>query len=222
MRRQVMVIGLGQFGMALAEALSHRGVDVLAVDSDPRLVQEASTFVAQAAAFDATDEDALARTEPTTRDVAVCAIGPVAREASILVTALLRQMGARRIIARAADDLHERILKLVGAHETVNPERAYGERLASRLAFSGLVDEVALGEDLMITEVRIPPVFVGRNLVELTLPKRFNVTLIAVRHATEEGRGDLRLPSPREALSDGDILVLVGRPGAVTEMLERV
>lgn len=220
MRKQVLVIGLGQFGMALAESLSRKGADVLAVDGDPRLVQEASAFAAQAAAFDASDEDALARAEPARRDVAVCAIGPVSREASILVTALLRQMGAPRIIARAADDLHARILRLVGAHETVNPERAVGERLASRLVLSGLVDEVPVGDDLVLSEVRVPLSFVGRPLQDLALPRRFSLTVVAIRPSQEAGAP--RLPTPKDLLREGEILVLAGRPGAVASMLERV
>lgn len=222
MRKQVLVIGLGQFGMALVESLAHRGVEVLAVDRNARLVDEAAGVVAQAVAFDATDEDALARADPARRDMAVCAIGPATREASILVTALLKQMGCPCIISRAADDLHARILRLVGASDVVNPERDFGERLAARLALSGLVDEVPLGPDLLLSEVRIPPAFVGRTLVDLALPRRYGVTLIAIRHASDDGRGSLRLPVPQEPLEAGDILVLAGSRGAVSTMLGKL
>jgi trk system potassium uptake protein len=222
MRKQVLVIGLGQFGMAVAGSLSRRGVDVLAVDLNPNIVQEAAEFCAQAVVFDASDEEALARTEPSRRDVCLCAIGPEARESSIICTALLRQMGAPRIIARASDDLHARILKLVGANEVVNPERAFGERLAARLAFSGMIDELPLGTDLMLTEIKVPPVFVGRNLIELALPRRFKVTLIAIRQTSEDGKGAIRQPSPKDPLVAGDILILAGGPGAVAEMLQRI
>lgn len=127
MKKQAIVIGLGQFGMSVARALSERGVDVLAVDIAEERVRVAAGFAAEAACFDAMDTDALARTSPERREVCICAIGDEAKEASIICTALLRQMGAPRVIARANDDLHERILKLVGAHQVVNPERAFGE-----------------------------------------------------------------------------------------------
>jgi trk system potassium uptake protein TrkA len=220
-RKQALIVGLGQFGMSLSRALTDRGVEVLAVDLDPVRVSFAADFVAEAVQFDALDEEALARTGPQRRDVCVVAIGDTAREGSILCTALLRQMGAPRVVARATDDLHERILKLVGAHEVVNPERAFGERLATRLAFSGVLEELPLGDDLSITEVKIPAPLVGRTLMDLKLPRRFGVTIVAIRRS-QDGRGRLLIPRPDEPLQTEDILVMVAPPGAVTSFLERV
>lgn len=215
-----MIIGLGQFGMSLARALSESGVEVLAVDLDPRAVQEAAAFSAEAVAFDATSEEALARAAPGRRDLCVCAIGLGARENAIMVTALLRQMGAPRIVARATDDLMERILKLVGAHEVVNPERAFGQRLATRLAHEGLLDQVPLGADLVITELRPPRPTVGRTLVDLELPRRFDLMVVAIRRMVE-GQGQVLRPDPRDPIQQEDILVVVGRPAAVERFLEK-
>ncbi len=221
MRKQALVIGLGQFGLSLSRALTDRGVDVFAVDLNPALVELAADFAVEAVVFNAIDEEALARAAPQRRDVCVVAIGNESREGSILCTALLRQMGAPKVVARATDELHERILRLVGAHEVVNPERAFGERLATRLAYSGVLEEAPLGEDLAITEVRTPTPLVGRTLLELKLPRRFNLTVVAVRR-TQDGRGKLLIPKPDEPLQAEDILVIVAAPGAVTEFLERV
>jgi len=221
MRKQALVIGLGQFGLSLSRALTDRGVDVFAVDLNPALVELAADFAVEAVVFNAIDEEALARAAPQRRDVCVVAIGNESREGSILCTALLRQMGAPKVVARATDELHERILRLVGAHEVVNPERAFGERLATRLAYSGVLEEAPLGEDLAITEVRTPTALVGRTLLELKLPSRFKLTVVAVRR-TQDGRGKLLIPKPDEPLQAEDILVIVAAPGAVTEFLERV
>jgi trk system potassium uptake protein TrkA len=219
MNKQVMVIGLGQFGMSLARTLASRGVEVLAVDDDQARVEVAARHVLAALCLDATNEQDLAQTTPDQRDVCVCAIGTEAREGSIICTALLRQMGAPHIVARAADDLHERILRLVGAHEVVNPEQAYGERLATRLLYTGVIDEVPLGLDLVITELRCPSAFAGRSLVQLELPRRFRVTVVAVQRP---GLERAATPSPHEPLAGGDVLVIVAPPGAVARMLERV
>lgn len=221
MERQALVIGLGQFGMALGRSLASHGVEVLAVDLKDERVQTASAFAAEALAFDAKDEYALRRLAPERRDLCVCAIGDESRESSIIVTALLRQMGAPRVLARATDDTHERILTLVGAHEVINPERAFGERLASRLAYRGIVDEIALGEDLVITELHIPASFVGRSLLDLALPRRFGVTVVAIRRV-EDGRGRVILPDPRAPLRMDDILVIVSPPGSAHDLTERV
>lgn len=221
MRKQALVIGLGQFGLSLTRALTDRGVDVFAVDRNQNLVELAADFAAEAVVFDALDEEALQRAAPERRDVCVVAIGNESREGSILCTALLRQMGATKVVARATDELHERILKLVGAHEVVNPERAFGERLATRLAYSGVLEEAPLGEDLSITELKAPLPMVGRTLLDLKLPRRFGVTVVAVRRS-HDGRGKLLIPKPDDPLQAEDILVVVAPPGAVTELLERL
>lgn len=219
MSRQAIVIGLGQFGLALATSLTRKGVEVLAVDLRDDRVRVAAGAVAEAISFDATDERALARTNPERRDLCVCAIGNEAREASIIATALLRQMGAKRVVARATDPLHERILRLVGAHEVVNPEQAFGERYATRLMYSTVLDEIELGEDLVLTELKPPPSFVGRDLASLELPRRFGVTVIAVRRRDVEAA---ELPDPRRPLAEDDLLIVVARRGGVARLLERV
>lgn len=218
MRRQAIVIGLGQFGMSLARSLAQKDVEVLAVDRNEDLVRTASSFATQAARFDATDEQQLARASPDRRDLSIVAIGNESREGSIICTALLRQMGAQRIIARAVDPLHERILHLVGANEVVNPEQAFGERFAAHLLYAGVIDEIRLGRDLSITELRVPPAFVGRSLIDLQMPNRYGLTVIALRRETIE---HVIVPNPTEPLVDGDILVVVGKLHAITEFAER-
>ncbi len=218
MRKQAIVVGLGQFGMSLARSLAGRGVDVMAIDSREERVRTAATFTADAICFDATDEVALSQTSPQRRDVCVCAIGDEAREGSIIVTALLRQMGAPLVVARATDPLHERILRLVGAHQVVNPERAFGERLSTRLMHTGVIDEVSLGEDLLITELQVPASCVGKTLATLALPRKWEITVIAVRRRDSPA---VSLPDPKEELEAGDILIVVARTGAVDKFLER-
>lgn len=218
MRKQAIVVGLGQFGMALAQSLAARGVDVMAIDSKEERVRTAATFTADAICFDATDEVALSQTSPQRRDVCVCAIGDEARESSIIVTALLRQMGARLVVARATDPLHERILRLVGAHQVVNPERAFGERLSTRLLHTGVIDEVSLGDDLLITEFEVPASCVGKDLATLALPRKWEITVIAVRRKDSQA---VSLPDPKEEFETGDILIVVARAGAVDKFLGR-
>jgi trk system potassium uptake protein TrkA len=192
---QALVIGLGQFGMSLARALAAHGTEVLAVDRREQRVRTAAAFAAEAIEMDATDEEHLARLSPERRDVCVCAIGDDAREASILVTAMLRQMGATRILSRATDDLHERILRMVGAHEVVNPERIFGERLAT------------------------PPGLLGRRLSDLALPRQFQVTVVALRRS-ENGQGRLLLPDAETRIAEGDVMVMVGPKGASNRLVD--
>lgn len=221
MRTQMLVVGLGQFGMALLKSLVANGVEVVGVDRRQDRVQMAAAFATEALRLDAMDEGSLARLAPGRRDVCICAIGDDSLEGSILVTALLRQLGARRLIARATNDLHARILTLVGAHEVVHPEEIFGERLAARLSYRGIVDVLPLGDDLVITEMHCPAVFAGRTLGELKLPARFNVTVVAVRREVES-HGQVLMPAAELTLERGDTLVVVSPPGAAHTLAERV
>jgi trk system potassium uptake protein TrkA len=221
MTKQVLVIGLGQFGMSLARALAENGCEVLAVDSSEVRVAEIAPHVADAVAMDAMDEASLARLAPERRDVCICAIGDDNREGSIVVTALLKQLGAPRVISRATDALHERILSLVGAHEVVHPERHYGQRMAVRLAWRNVINVMPLGGELVLTEVRAPEAFWGRTLVELELPRRFHTTVAAIRRETDVGV-KASVPDPKKPIGRGDILMLVSTEEDVRTLTETV
>lgn len=217
MKQQALIIGLGQFGMAVARALASRQVEVLAVDIREELVREAASFVTEAACFDATDESALARTSPKQRDVCLCAIGDESKEGSIVCTALLKQMGAQRIIARSNDDLHARILRLIGADQVINPEREFGSRFANQLLHADIQGELPLGEGVLISEVKVPSAFEGKSLNELSLPKRYGITVVAVRRASS---GTVLMPHRDLQLEHDDVLVVVAKDQAVTKMME--
>ncbi len=218
MKKQAIVIGLGNFGMSLARSLSERGVEVLAIDDREDHVHIAAGFVAEALCFDATEEEALAKTLPGKRDVCICAMGNESREASIICTALLRQLGALRVIARANDMVHARILTLVGAHRIINPEKEFGERFANQIIYDNIKAEMTLGEGILITEAKAPSSFIGKDLNHLQLPNRFNLTVVAVRRAKS---GEVILPSPKLVIEEDDFLVVVSKEGAVLEMMAR-
>ena len=219
MARQTLVIGLGQFGTALARSLAEHGSQVIAVDVKADKLAEVAPYVADAVVLDATDEHALATLGPARRDTCVCAIGDDSREASIIVTALLKQFGAPRIISRATDDVHARILHLVGAHEVINPERNYGERLAIRLAWRNVLNVMPLGGGVVLTEIEAPEWLWGRTLVELELPRKFAVTVAAVRRV-DAGAGAM-IPDPQRPLRRGDVLMLVSTEDDARRLAER-
>ncbi len=219
MAQQILIIGLGQFGMSLARTLSEKGAEVLAVDVRKNLVEEAATFVTEAVIANAADEAELARLEPGRRDSAVCAIGDDSREASIICTALLRQMGVPVIIARANDVVHQRILQLVGAHQIVNPEQEFGKRFANRLLYKHVITDTNIGESLHLTEILVQPSMVGKTLIDLALPKRFGVVVVGIRRGAE---GKIHQPSPGSPLLADDHLIIVSRESAIAELIKGV
>jgi trk system potassium uptake protein TrkA len=179
------------------------------------LVEEAAAFVTEAVTIDATDETELARLEPRQRDAAVCAIGDNSKESSIICTALLRQMGAPLVVARANDKMHQRILQLVGAHQVVNPEQEFGKRFANRLLYHDVIADTNLGDDLMLTEIRIRPAMVGKSLIELELPRRFGVIVVGIRRGYPPR---LIPPNPNKPLQTDDNLVIVSNDFAIVKL----
>lgn len=219
MSQQILIIGLGQFGMSLARTLTEKGAEVLAVDVNKKLVEEAAAFVTEALVIDATDEDELAGLEPGKRDSAVCAIGDDSKESSIICTALLRQMGASYIVSRANDKMHQRILNLVGAHQVINPEQEFGKRFAYRLLYRNIVVDTNLGNDLHLTEICIQPSMIGKNLIELALPKRFGIIVVGIRRGSKD---KILTPSPNVPLQKDDILIIVSNESAISKLIEKV
>ncbi len=219
MAQQILIIGLGQFGMSLAKTLSEKGAEVLAVDIDKNLVEEAATFVTQSMIVNAADENELAKLEPAKRDAAVCAIGDDSREASIICTALLRQMGSPVVISRASDKMHQRILSLVGAHQIVNPEQEFGKRFANKILYSNIIVDTNLGDDLHLTEISTQPSMVGKTLIELALPSKFGVMVAGIRKSDD---GRVVQPSPNEPLTADDNLIIVSSEKAISKLVKGV
>jgi len=217
MPQQALVIGLGQFGLALTRSLSEKGVETLAVDKRPEMVEQAANIATEVLVADVTDESQLARLAPAKRDVAICAIGDESEEASIICTALLCQMGAPHVIARATDALHRRILRLVGAHEVVHPEEEFGQRLANRIAYRQIISEMPLGDNMYISEIRLPDSYVGKSLAELGLPRRYGVTVVAIRRGKPS---QVLRPVPDASLQAGDDLIIVSERANTLEMLK--
>lgn len=212
MSTQVLIIGLGQFGMSLARTLSEKGAEVIAADSDKELVEEAASFLDDAICLDATDETAMARLCPKERDVVICAIG--AREPSILTTAILKQMGCENIIARATDKIHERILKAVGAKNVINPDAEYGKKFAYKILFQNIINDET-SENIQLLEINVQPFMEGKNLIELALPNKYGIIVAAIKKGNK-----LTRPFPNEILDTKDKLLLACTEDAIAKMIE--
>ena len=217
MNKQMMIIGLGQFGMALAKALSDRGVEVLAVDTEQEKIDIAAEFVTHAVALDATDESALAKLMPAERDTVICAMGNSSKESAIICTALLRQMGCKHIVARASSATYRRILFMVGAHEVIIPEQDFGRRFATHLLYRNIIPENDSGYELSLTEIRLPSSMVGKTLVDLEMPKKYGIIVAAVRR-----NGVLYKPDPKQVLSADDMLLIVSDDRAIDKLSREV
>jgi trk system potassium uptake protein TrkA len=215
---EFVVIGLGIFGRMVATSLAREGQAVLAIDSNEDEVNRMATELDAVVRADATDEAALRDLRLDRVSCAVVAIGAESMESSILATALLRQIGVPRIVARSLSDLHARVLRAVGAHEVVSPEVEMGQRLAYRLSHPNVLDRVELGDNIELVELEVPAQYVGKTLVELDVRRRFDITVVAIH------RGDriVANPSRDEALQAGETLMVIGTSGAVGRFAAKV
>jgi trk system potassium uptake protein TrkA len=207
---EMAVIGMGRFGRAVAHNLGREGAAVLAIDRDGRRLEAVAADVEATAVADTTDEEQVAALDLERMACVVVAIGSRATEASLLTTAILRERGVPRIVARAFDERHARLLLAVGAHEVLNPEDEVGGRLALHLATPDVDDQIRLG-GAMVATVVAPEAFAGKTFGELALPERYGVRPLALFRG---GSWDVAV-EPGVGVESGDVLVLLGDRDAV-------
>jgi trk system potassium uptake protein TrkA len=212
-RHQVAVLGLGRFGLAVARELTRLGHDVLAIDSSERKVQEAADVVTHAVQADITDPDALRELGVGDSDTAIIAVSSHL-EASILSTVLVKELGVKRILAKAGNELHGSILEQVGAQRVVYPERETGVRLAHSFAALGVKDYLDVAPGYGFARMQVAGGFAGKNLRDLDLRRTCRLTPIALYRG-----GSVTLnPHETEVLRPRDELILAG----LDEDLERL
>ncbi len=222
---KIAVIGLGRFGIALARKLGESGVQVIALDRAQQPVNEIKDHVDLAVRLDATDRQALLSQDIDNVDVCVVAIGENF-EASLLTTALVKQLGVPRIICRAQTALHAEIFKQIGAHQVVQPEQEAGAHIARRLANPKLGDVIPLSTDFSLVEFQAPQQFYGQTVRRIGLREKYNVNLVILKRTGDETRDgepneeriSIRVPRPDDVILPHDILVLVGENEALAQL----
>ena len=174
------VLGLGRYGFAVAKELCDSGVQVLAVDTNPDIVNAASLFIPVCKCADITDEDVIERLGISNFDTVIIAMAN-SLEASVMATALCKEAGVKNVIVKCADEMHQKILSKVGADITVFPEKESGMRLAKNLLSSGFVDMIELSDEVSMVEVDVRPDWAGKTLIELNLRKKFGINVVAIK-----------------------------------------
>ena len=179
-KRTYAVFGLGRYGEAVATELVSGGMVVLAVDKDQGIVNDLAAVLPVCKCADVTDPEVIARLGVADIDtVIVCMASNL--EASVMAVTLCKEAGVKNVIAKCATAMHQKILLRVGADEVVFPENESGVRLAKNLLSSGFIDMISLSKDTSIVEIEVKPEWVGKNLIELDLRKKYGFNIIALR-----------------------------------------
>lgn len=226
--KEYAVIGLGQFGARAARTLTELGGVVIAIDSDERVVDSLKNDVARAVCLDSTNDAALRAAGVNEVYAAIVALGG-ATEASILTTAVLHQLGVGLIVARANSPLHEQILLMVGAHRVYNPEEQMAIQVGRSLISPDVHEVIPLSSGHSLVELQALRPFVGRTLRQLEFRSRYGLNIVGIKKrrlaVDDQGRSQVLyelndLPSPDDAIGEGDILLVVGSDTRIREMEE--
>ena len=208
--KSFLVIGLGRFGRAVACELGSLGHEVLALDNSEENVQHIADSVTQAVCGDAQDESVLTSLGVSNFDCCVVAIGTDI-EASILVTVMLKELGAKQVVCKALSALHARVLERVGADRVIQPEKEIGQRLAQHLGRTNVIDYIGFSDDFSILEIR-------KTIGQLGVRARYGINVLAIRHG-EGGVTDVT-PGADGLISENDLLVILGTNDKVDKVVE--
>lgn len=178
------VFGLGRYGIAVAKELVENGAEVLAVDVDEDIVNDASLVLPYCKKADVTDAEVIKQLGIRNMDVVVIAMASNL-EASVMATVLCKEAGVKTVIAKCANEMNQKVLSKVGADKVVFPESESGIRLAKNLVSAGFVDVIELSKDVSMIELDVREEWEGKSLLELDLRKKYSINIMAIRIGEE-------------------------------------
>ena len=203
-KKQILIVGLGKFGMSVAKELSKYDCDVLAVDESSELVDEVAKYVTHAARVDAGDINALKKLGVANFDEAVIGIGENL-EASIMIALTLKELNMPYIIAKSRDDMHTRLLTMIGVDKVVQPEKDVGARIAKMIMHKSIIERVEFGKEYSVIEIETPKEWIGIALNRLNIRPKYNINIVCV----EKKDGKVIIPMADYIIEEKDNLMII-------------
>ena len=224
-----IIIGLGNFGASLAEKLTAQGNEVIAIDTSMEKVDLYKEKISHTICMDSTDEITVRGLPLEETDVVIVAIGED-QGASVMTTALRKNLNVKRLISRAINPLHEKVLQAIGVNEIVHPEEETAERWSKKLCLSNVKDSFELGENYSIIEAGVPDEFVGKTIKEIGFRKTYNLLVLTTKSESQEKNffGKEKtcenvkgVVTPDQVLRTNESLVLYGANKDLQKFLKR-
>lgn len=216
MKKKYCVVGLGNFGYHVVEALYRDNHEVIAIDSNKDKVQAVKDFCSYAILGDAANKEFLSSQGVGEMDAVVISTGDRSH-LSTLITLYLKELKVPRIFVKAVNEDHGRILDRVGATDIIYPEKDMAKRIAHTISTPNVLEFIPLTEEYSMTETAAPRKFIGKTLIELDLRKIFNVTVIAIKDVMTDQF--ILAPPPTYIVKDSDVLMLIGKTEDVDRTL---
>ena len=208
------VFGLGRYGTAVAKELVENGKEVIAVDSRQKIVNDASMFLPVCKCADVTDSEVISRLGIGNVDtVIICMAGNL--EASVMAVTLCKEAGVKTVIAKCANEMHQKILLRVGADQVVFPEKESGMRLAKNLLSSGFIDMISLSKDVSMIEIDVMKDWIGKNLIELNLRKKYGFNIVAIKKG---GVVNVTI-NPEQVLTEDTTLIVIANTAKLKKLI---
>ena len=214
-KKEYIVIGLGQFGMSIAQTLMQNDCEVLVLDINEKRTRAIADSVTCAVTGNVMDAELLAGLGIRNFDGAVIAIGEN-MEASIMATMVVNELGVPHILAKAQSELHAKILRKVGADRVVLPEWEMGIRYANNMVHDNFFDAVELSPDISMMEINVRREWEGKSLKQLNMRAKYKINVIGIK--SEDGF-DVN-PDPDEPLNANSKLVSIGRHEVLNKLAE--
>ena len=198
------VFGLGRYGLAVARELVANGKEVIAVDMSQKIVNDVAAYLPVCKCADVTDAEVISRLGIGNIDtVIICMAGNL--EASVMAVTLCKEAGVNTVIAKCANEMHQKILIRVGADRVVFPENESGIRLAKNLLSSGFIDMISLSKDVSMVEIDVRNEWIGKNLIELNLRKKYGFNIVAIKKG-EKVNVNI---NPEQVLDESTTLIVI-------------
>lgn len=213
-----IIVGLGNFGSSLAQKLTEQGNEVIGIDTVMAKVDAFKEKISHTICMDATDEFTVSGLPLNETDIVLIAIGEN-QGANILTTALFKNLEVKRLISRAINPLHEKVLRAIGVDEIVHPEEETAERWAKKLCLNNVVDSFELNEEYSIIEAKVPVDYIGKAIREIGFRRKFNLLVLTtiknveVKSLLGKSKTETQIQgviSGDTILESNDILVLYG------------
>lgn len=223
-----IVLGLGHFGRSLATHLTELGHEVIAADKSIIIVEQLKDKITHTVCLDTTDREAVSSLPLKESDAVIVAIGED-EGASLLTTALIKQLGVKRVIGRVVSDLQKTVLEAMNIDEYIMPEEEAAERLAMRLDNIDIVDSFKISDKYSIIETKVPPKYVGMTLKEADLTNKFKVIVLTTVHFLDTNEKGKSVPIKEASgiaksdtlLNENDLLVLFGEFSDIKRLIQK-
>lgn len=213
--KSILVIGLGRFGRHMAKKFSEQNNDVMAIDINEERINNFLSVVTNALIGDATNERFMETIGVRDFDLCVVAIGDNF-QSSLETTALLKDLGAKFVLARASRDVHAKFLLRNGADDVIYTEKETAERLAVKYGSDNIFNYIELNDEYSIYEIAVPSSWLNKSILKVNVRSKYGISILA----TKQGNNIYPLPKPEHVFTDSESLMILGKNEDVSRFIK--